>query len=44
MRRFDAKSDLAVLTVRSPFAHPSVLLDSRDALARDKLHTFAYPE
>ena len=44
VRRFDAKSDLAVLTVRSPFAHPSVLLDSRDALARDKLHTFAYPE
>ena len=34
VRRFDAKSDLAVLTVRSPFAHPSVLLDSRDALAR----------
>src|SRR4051794_24812401 len=38
------KNDLALLRLRSASQHPCVLLDATPILARDKLHTFAFPK
>jgi hypothetical protein len=38
------ESDLALLKLRVPVPHRCVLLDATPIIARDKMHTFAYPK